>query len=50
METFPPNEDYERAILTELRELIGAGRRSKNISKFEMLHVSPIAARGACRA
>jgi hypothetical protein len=50
METLPPNDDYERAILTELRELIGASRRSKNISKFEMLYVNPTAARGVRRA
>jgi hypothetical protein len=49
MESLPKREDYERAILTELRALIGASRRSKKISKFEMLYVNPAAARGACR-
>jgi hypothetical protein len=41
LESLPVSEEYERAILGELRELIGAGRRSSNISKFEMLYVSP---------
>jgi hypothetical protein len=46
MESLPIKEEYERTILGELRELIGAGRRSNNISKFEMLYVSPGAHRG----
>ncbi len=49
MESLPKSENYERAILAELRELIGASRRSKKISKFEMLYVNPAAARSARR-
>ncbi len=50
MESLPADETYERAILAELRELIGASRRSKNISKFEMLYVNPVPTRGRVRA
>ena len=46
MESLPAKQEYERAILAQLREVIGAGRRSRNISKFEMLYVSPGAHRG----
>ena len=45
IERLPADETYERGILTALRKLIGSGRRSKNLSKFEMLYVDPAAKR-----
>jgi hypothetical protein len=47
LEGLAPDEDYERKILEELRQLIGASRRGQTIRKFEMLYVRPSAAR--CR-
>jgi hypothetical protein len=41
IESLPANESYERTILTALRKLISKSRRSRNISKFEMLYVNP---------
>jgi len=43
IEGLPADENYERTILTKLRMLIGTSRRSRGISKFEMLYVSPTA-------
>ncbi len=45
LERLAPDEDYERKILEELRQLIGASRRGHTIRKFEMLYVRPFAAR-----
>jgi hypothetical protein len=45
LESLPASEDYERKILDELRNLIGAGRREQKITKYEMLYVRPAAAR-----
>ena len=44
LEGLAPDEDYERKILEELRQLIGASRR-QTIRKFEMLYVHPSATR-----
>jgi hypothetical protein len=49
IESLPAGESYERKILTTLRKLIGNSRRSRNISKFEMLYLNPIAERGERR-
>jgi hypothetical protein len=49
IESLPASESYERTILTTLRKLIGTSRRSRDISKFEMLYVSPTAERGGRR-
>jgi len=45
LESLPASENYERKILDELRNLIGAGRREQKITKYEMLYVRPAAAR-----
>ena len=45
LEGLAPDEDHERKILEELRQLIGASRREQTIRKFEMLYVRPSAAR-----
>ena len=45
LESLAPDEDYERKILEELRQLIGASRRDQTIRKFEMLYVRPSGAR-----
>jgi hypothetical protein len=45
LEGLPPIEDYERKILEELRQLIGASRRKRSIRKFEMLYVEAPAGR-----
>jgi len=45
IEELPADDEYERRILVELRRLIGASRRGRNIRKFEMLYVRPPEAR-----
>jgi hypothetical protein len=45
LEGLAPDEDYERKILEELRQLIGASRREQTIRRFEMLYLRPSAAR-----
>ena len=45
LESLAPDENYERKILEELRQLISAGRRDRTIRKFEMLYVRPYATR-----
>jgi hypothetical protein len=44
LEGLPPDEIYERSILEELRKLLGASRRDREVRKFEMLYVRPPAA------
>jgi hypothetical protein len=45
LEGLAPDEDYERKILEELRQLIGASRREQTIRKFEMLYVPSVVRR-----
>jgi hypothetical protein len=42
LEMLPLAERYERTILEELRRLIGASRRKRDITKYEMLYVPPV--------
>jgi hypothetical protein len=49
IENLPASETYERTILTTLSKLIGASRRSRKISKFEMIYVNPTAKGGRRR-
>ena len=41
LESLPRNDEYERAILEELRRVISSNRRSQQLEKFEMLYVRP---------
>jgi hypothetical protein len=50
IESLPASESYERTILTTLSKLIGTSRRSREISKFEMLYVRPTAQRSKRRS
>lgn len=45
LESLPPEDDGERAILLELRRLLGSSRRDRRITKFEMLYVDTPAGR-----
>ena len=45
LESLPASEEYERKILSELRSVIGTGRREQKISKYEMLYVRPAVSR-----
>lgn len=45
VEGLPASEAYERGLLSELREVIAASRRERNIIKFEMLYVRPTGVR-----